>query len=198
MPAIPLPIPGKEMFNTLREGLSPKGSKDEVKSSSLSDDLRFGTGDFLKERRRVVALSLVACTAMTTIARYQVGLSKRLPNPPLPFFNAEKVDAADEAYSRLQTPDGLLGLASYAVTACLAAAGGKDRAKSHPWLPLALAGKVLLFDTPLAAQLTVTQWTKQRAFCVWCLAASAMTFVSAPVVLPEARHALAHLFGRGD
>ena len=86
------------------------------------------------------------------------------------------------------TPDALLGMASYAATACLAGMGGKNRWKHTPWIPLAMAGKTAV-DTALAAKLTVDQWTKYRAFCIWCLMAAAATFATAPLALPEAKAA---------
>ena len=86
-------------------------------------------------------------------------------------------------------PDGVLGLGSYAATLALAAAGGADRAADRPWLPLLLAAKVCL-DTVAAGKLTLDQWTKHRAFCFWCLLASAATFATVPLVIPEACAAL--------
>jgi hypothetical protein len=74
----------------------------------------------------------------------------------------------------------------------LAAMGGQARAKTHPWIPLALAAKVAL-DALFAAKLTLDQATKHRAFCFWCLLAASATFAQLPLVLPEARAALEHL-----
>lgn len=190
-----LPTPAQDLFHTIEDAILTKGAPTAASAQSLSDQLRTGHGGHLRERRRVVAFSLVAAGSMSLIASYQVGLIRRLPNPPLPYFDAEKVDASTEAYAKLETPDALLGLASYAVTACLAATGGMDRARTQPWLPLALAGKVLLFDTPMAIQLTISQWTKHRAFCAWCLLASALTLASVPAVVPEAVAAIKALRG---
>ena len=61
----------------------------------------------------------------------------------------------------------------------LAAMGGEDRAGQRPWLPLALAGKVAL-DALGAGKLTIDQWTKHRAFCLWCLLAAGATFAKRP------------------
>ncbi len=163
-----------------------------MKPEELSQQLRRGSGPFLARRRGVVGLSLAAIGSMGLIALYQLGIIKHLPDPPLPYVDSDKVDAAGEAYAYLATPDGVLGLGSYAATLGLAAAGGADRATTRPWLPLLLAAKVGL-DTAAAAKLTVDQWTKHRAFCVWCLLASAATFATVPLVVPEARAALRQL-----
>lgn len=162
----------------------------------LSRQLRTGSGGDLQRRRGVAALSLTACAAMGVIALYQMGLIPTLPNPPIPHFNSDKVDASPEAYSRLDTPDATLGLASYATTLVLAAMGGADRARHKPWIPLALAAKVG-FDTYYAARLTISQWTKQhRTFCWYCLTASACTFATVPLVIPETVQALRAVLGR--
>jgi uncharacterized membrane protein len=146
----------------------------------------------LEQRRRVVGLSLVSVGAMGLIALYQMGIIKHLPEPPLPYLDADKVDASSEAYSYFATPDGTLGLASYATTLVLAAMGGQDRATKQPWIPLALMAKVVV-DAAGAGKLTVDQWTKHGAFCSWCLLAAGATFATVPLAVPEARAALRHL-----
>lgn len=155
---------------------------------TLSRTLREGDGPFLSDRRRVTALMLGASASMGLIAAYQMGLIRHLPDPPLPGFDADKVDASPQAYRYGSAPDGTWGLLNYAATIVLAAMGGADRAERHPWLPLALAAKVGA-DAAGAAKLTVDQWTKHRAFCGWCLAAAGATFAAVPAVLPEAKAA---------
>ncbi len=117
---------------------------------------------------------------------------KHLPDPPLPYFDSDKVDAGAEAYSKLSMPDAPIGLGSYAATLALAAMGDEDRAAERPWIPLALAAKVVL-DAAQAGKLSVDQWTKHRAFCFWCLIAAGATFATVPLVIPETRVALRHL-----
>lgn len=165
-----------------------------VSAKQLSREWRTGTGATLRRRRGIVGLSLVASGSMSLIAAYQTGLIKHLPEPPLRFFNADKVDASPEAYEKLSTPDAILGLGSYAMTMTLATMGGRDRAA---WLDLALAGKVA-FDVANAAKLTIDQWTKQRAFCFWCLVAAGATFAMAPLVVPEALAAFRSLTSRAS
>lgn len=168
-----------------------------MKPEELSRQLRRGSGRFLRHRRGTVGLSLAAIGSLGVVSLYQVGIIRRVPEPPLPFLDADGVDAAPEAYEVLDTPDAVLGIASYALTAALAAAGGEDRARERPWLPLALAGKVA-FDVVQAGKLTLEQWTEHRAFCLWCLAAAGASFATAPLVLPEARASLCELFSEGS
>ncbi len=155
----------------------------------LSKQLREGTGGFLEQRRGIARLALAAAGSMGLISLYQTGVIESLPDPPLPYFNSEKVNAGAEAYSKLSMPDAPIGLGSYAATLGLAAMGGQDRASERPWIPLALAAKTVA-DALQAGKLTVDQWTKHRAFCVWCLIAAGCTFATVPLALPEARAAL--------
>ena len=163
-----------------------------MRPETLSRELRLGTGRFLQLRRQSLGLSLLAMGAMTPIALYQMGIIRHLPEPPLPRLNADLVDAAPEAYAILATPDAVLGIVSFGVTAWLAAAGGADRQRAQPWIPLALAGKVAV-DAANGIRLSVDQWSKHRAFCSWYLLGAAASIATVPVVIPEARAALGRL-----
>lgn len=169
----------------------------DMDPTDLSQALRETTGATMRRRRGVIGLSLAASGSMALIALYQSGVIRHIPEPPLPALDAEKVDASAEAFERLEVGDAFLGFVSYGVTMALAAMGPPDRAERRPWIPLALAGKVA-FDVVTAAKLTVDQWTKHRAFCFWCLTAAAATFATAPLVLDEARRALASLSPASD
>ncbi|MDQ4129597.1 MAG: vitamin K epoxide reductase family protein [Actinomycetota bacterium] len=162
----------------------------------VSDDLRRHAGTFLDRRRRVAALSLGASAAMGVVAAYQNGLLRHLPEPPLGLLDADRVDASGEAYQFLKTPDGALGLASYALTLVLAGAGTARRAEERPWLPLALAAKVAA-DALGGLYLTAEQASKHRRFCSWCVAAAFASVAMVPQVVPEARAALRQLHSNG-
>lgn len=166
-----------------------------MNAAKLSHELREGTGGELDRRRKLTKLGLVAAGSMGVILLYQMGIIDHLPEPPFPGLDADKVDAAPEAYQKLDMPDAALGLVSYATTLALATMGGKDRAYSHPWIPLALAAKVTV-DAAQAGKLSIDQWTEHRAFCSWCLLAAGATFAALPLVLPEAKTALRQV--RGD
>ena len=168
----------------------------EAEARRLSRTLRLGDGEYLRNRRRVAGLSLAAIGSMGLIAAYQLGLIDDLPDPPVPHFDAERVDAAPQAYQYLRMPDAVIGLASYAVTLGLAAYGGGDRARTAPLVPVALAAKAAV-DAANAAKLSVDQWTQHRSFCGWCLLAAGATFASLPLTLPEAGAAVRRLLGRG-
>jgi len=146
----------------------------------------------LRKRRQATALSLGAASALGVVSLYQTGILKHLPEPKLRMLDADRVDASGEAYVVGSVPDAVLGVASYAVTAVLATMGGPDRHRRTPWLPLALAAKVGA-DALGAGLLTAEQATKHKRFCSWCLAASAATLATVPVVLPEAAAAVRSL-----
>lgn len=160
----------------------------DTSGAELSRELRSGDDEALRRRRKVAALSMVSMGSMAVISLYQLGMIDHLPELPLPGLDADKIDAAGDAYQKYDMPDAVLGLHSYSTTLALAAAGGANRAESAPWIPLALAAKAAV-DALQAGKLTVQQWTEHRAFCSWCLLAAGATFATLPLVLPEAQQA---------
>ena len=119
---------------------------------------------------------------MAGLSLYQLGVIGRLPELPLPGFDANRVDASAQAYQLLGSPDATLGVVSYSVTAALAALGGEQ---PPPALRGLLAAKAAI-DLGWAGKLTLDQLTKHRAACSWCLLATSLTvatFVSAAAEL---------------
>lgn len=161
-----------------------------LRPRELSRELRHGKGGYLPHRRGIVGLSLLSMGCMGLISLYQMGIVRHLPDPPLPRMDADRVDASDEAYGHLQMGDAFLGMISYSVTAALAAAGGKDRARYQRLLPVVLVAKTVA-DTVQAGRLTYDQFTKHRAACFWCLVAAASTVASLFLAVPEAKAAVA-------
>ena len=166
-----------------------------IPPSMLSRQLRRSRSPRLRRRRGIVGLGLLAAGSMGVITLYQMGLIRHLPEPPLPGFDGDRVDASDEAYSHFEMPDAPIGLLSYAVTIALAASGSADRSRTRPWLPIALAAKAAI-DALQAGKLTWDQWAKHRAFCSWCLLAAGATFAALPLTIPEARDAIDRLLER--
>jgi uncharacterized membrane protein len=166
-------------------------------SEALSRALREGTEPFLAQRRRTIGLTLGAMAALAPVVAYQVGIVRHLPDPPGRWFDSDRVDASGEAYGPGRLPDAATGLAGYAVTLMLAGRGMPDRWRTEPWLPLALAGKVV-FDAASAGYLTAEQISVHRRLCAWCLVAAAAVGATVPQVLPEAREAFRELRRRRD
>lgn len=169
-----------------------------VAPAVLSRELREDTSPDLARRRWAIGLSFAGSTIGMIVTAYQTGLLKRLPDIlPGRVFDAEKVDASDYAYKRLQTPDGALMAVTYGLTAALAAAGGKDRTRDNPALPLATAAKAL-YDLVTCLRLAREEWQENRALCSWCQVATGITAVTAALTLPEAGKAARALAGATD
>jgi hypothetical protein len=163
--------------------------------AALSAWWRHGRGDALARRRRIIGLSLASVGLNGLLALYQTGIVKRLPDPPLPIFNSEKVPGSAQGYSYFATPDAALAVGSYAATLALAAMSGPDRGGPRPVISLLLAAKIA-FDAAFSGKLAVDQWIRHRALCLTCLAGTATTLATIPPAIPEAREALQHLMGR--
>ena len=160
---------------------------------SLGEYDCYADDEEIKNRRRIVALSMIASGAMATISLYQFGQLKKVPGLPLGrYFDAEMASGSPEAYQFVKTPDAFLGLIRCATTAALAAVGGEGRARRTPWIPIAPAAKATI-DTAVAAKLTIDQPTKYGAFCELCLAATAATFATLPLICREASMAIRRL-----
>lgn len=163
----------------------------------LSYELRRETTPDLTRRRWIIGLSLVGVAMAKMVSIYQTGIIKRLPDPPLPLIDSNKVDASTYAYKRMTAPDGLLMLVTYATTAALAGAGGKERARDQPWLPLGMGAK-LIYDTVQVVRLTQEEWQENHALCFYCQLASLATFASLALAIPEVTQAAQTLLGQGE
>jgi uncharacterized membrane protein len=166
---------------------------EKLPPAQLSRELRQGSNANLGRRRWGVGLSLAGVMIGGIVGAYQIGLIKRLPDiAPGDLFDAEKVDASDYAYAKLQTPDAFLMIVTYGVTAALLAAGGKDRARQNPALPVAAAAKAG-YDLLTCLRLARLEWQENRAFCSWCQAATLISATIFALSLAEAREAAGEL-----
>jgi hypothetical protein len=117
----------------------------------LSWELRHDSSGEMQRRRWVVGLSMLGVTLAQLMALQQTGIVRKLPDVPGPRVDPDEVNKHAYAYRRLALPNALLQVISFGATAALAAAGGSDRARRRPWLPLALLAKTG-FDGWLAAR----------------------------------------------
>ena len=166
-----------------------------VPPAQLSRELREGSSPDLKRRRAGVALSFGGIFIGAVVGAYQTGLLKRLPDVlPGKLFDAEKVDASDYAYKRMQTPDAMLMIVTYGVTAALSAAGGKDRARDNPALAIAAAAKAG-YDLATALKLGQEEWQDNQALCSWCQIATLISAATFALAIPEALRASKQALG---
>lgn len=163
----------------------------------LSHELRTRQDPDLRRRRWIVGLSLANAAIGGIVASYQMGMVKHLPDPPVGPFDTDRVDASSYGYKRLDTPDGLLMTATFAVTAILAGAGGADRARDNPALPIAMAGKTL-YDSVTTIKLAREEWAENKALCAYCSLATVLTFAIAGLAMPEAFSAAQTFAGTSD
>ncbi len=145
------------------------------------------TPDLLR-RRAVIVLSLVGMGSMTATSLLQTGVLKHLPDPPLPGFNSDTVNLSEAAFP-LGVPDGTIGVVSFAANLPLAALGGRDRARSRPWIPVLAAAKALA-DGVVAGWYFYQMPTREHAWCVYCIVAQLASLGIVALTLPEARRAL--------
>lgn len=159
----------------------------------LSHELREADSPDLRRRRWAIGLSFAGVLIGKVVGAYQTGLIKRLPDVlPGPIFDAEKVDASDYAYQRLQMPDAMLMIVTYGATAAAVAAGGKDRAIENPALPIAAAAKAG-YDLVTCLRLAREEWRENKAFCSWCQVATLISAATLALTLPEASKAARQL-----
>lgn len=163
-----------------------------MKPQQLSYELRKGDTSELNNRRWIVGLSMLGVTMGQLVSLYQTGILDRLPNLPGSLFDANRVDASEYAYSRLNSPDGLMMVTNYAITAWLASAGGQDRARKNPALTIAMGIKLLL-DAGVALELAGEEWNENEAFCEYCQVATLCSLASIAFAAPEVKTAVNNL-----
>jgi uncharacterized membrane protein len=164
-------------------------------AEQVSDALRLDPTPVVRRRRWVAGLTLLAGAAYGVVAAYQYGLLRHLPEPPLRWLDADRVDASGEAYEIGHTPDTALALGSAAATLALVGMGPADRADRQPWIPLLAAAKVA-GDAAAGVWLFAEQVTRHRRVCARCTLAAAVNIAALPLTLPEARRAAQTLRGR--
>ena len=159
---------------------------DRLAPATLSRELRESRSPDLARRRWSIGLSIAGAAIGGVVALYQTGIIRRLPDIlPGKVFDAEKVDASDYAYKRLQMPDAPLMMLTYSATAALAAAGGAQRATRQPALPIAFAAKAW-YDFATCLKLGQEEWAENKALCSWCQVATLISAITAALSLPEA------------
>lgn len=161
----------------------------------LSLELREGHNPDLERRRWIIGLSMLGSTMAQIVTAYQTGIVDSLPDLPIPFVDSDRVDASKYAYSRFNSPDGPIMLLNYSITAWLAAAGGQNRARENPILPIAMGIKILI-DAVAAAELAREEWNENKAFCEYCQVATLCSFASLALAAPEVLTAVRTLLGQ--
>ncbi|MEP6516900.1 hypothetical protein [Microcoleus vaginatus] len=118
----------------------------------------------MTRRRWIIGLSMLGGSMGQAVTLYQTGIVNHLTDPPgQKLFDADRVDASNYAYNKFNSPDGPIMVANYAITAWLADAGGLDRARRKPLLPIAMGIKLVL-DGVTNVELAREEWSENKAF----------------------------------
>ncbi|MBD1880951.1 MULTISPECIES: vitamin K epoxide reductase family protein [unclassified Coleofasciculus] len=169
-----------------------------MEPQQLSQELRKGQNPHMSRRRAIIGLSMLGGSMGQLVSLYQTGIISHLPDPPgQTLFDADRVDASNYAYSRFNSPDGPIMVLTYAITAWLAAAGGLDRARRNPLLPIAMGIKILI-DVVTNLELAREEWSENKAFCEYCQVATVCSLTSLVLAAPEVIAATRALLGQGD
>jgi uncharacterized membrane protein len=158
----------------------------------LRKKLQEGNSSDLKNRRAVIVASLAGIASMTAVSLLQTGIIKHLPDPPVGNFDSDRVNSSDTAY-RLGLPDGPVSLASQALNIPIAAFGGAERAREHPWLSIFAAGKAVA-----ASWYFYQMPAKEKAWCGYCITGAVANLAIAALTSPEARVAISVLSERNN
>jgi uncharacterized membrane protein len=137
-------------------------------------------------------LQLIGLAAGSVVGLYQLGVLKRLPDPPLRRVDSTRVDASEYGYKWLHMPDAPLMVFQYAISTMLVSAGGRERARDLPLLPLLTTAK-FLGDVLTNLYLAKEEWTYNKAFCAYCQTATLASLASLVLSVPESRVALREL-----
>jgi uncharacterized membrane protein len=169
-----------------------------MEPQQLSQELRQGKNPHMSRRRAIIGLSMLGGSMGQLVTLYQTGIVSHLPDPPgQEIFDADRVDASNYAYNKFNSPDGPIMVANYAITAWLAAAGGLDRARRNPLLPIAMGVKLVL-DGVTNVELAREEWSENKAFCEYCQVATVCSIASIVLAVPEVMTAVRTLLGRRD
>lgn len=154
-------------------------------AEAASQRFRFDREPSLDRQRATVIGALISTAALGVVGCYQLGLIRHLPDPPLPVFDSDSVDASGEAYVLGRAPDGILGAANAAATAALAVWGGTGTRR--PRLVRVLTAAKAVGDASAATLLFAEQLQTHRRLCSWCTASMLAHLATVPLTLLDSR-----------
>jgi uncharacterized membrane protein len=144
--------------------------------------------DFLTTRHWIVALSSVGAANMALGSLRQLGLIQHLPDPPIHGFDSNAVLTSRQA-TALGVPDAPVAMLGLLANIPLSLAGGRDRTRIRPWLPIAIAAKAVV-EVSVAAWYLTQMRTQLHLWCAYCLVGATIFGAIAVLALPEANAAL--------
>jgi len=139
-------------------------------------------------RRWTIGLSALGAANMSLGALRQFGLVRRLPDVPFKGFDSDAVMTSAPAFV-FGFPDTPLAAAGLAANIPLAMLGGRDRARTMPWLPVSIAAKCVV-EVSVAAWFLWEMRYRVHRWCAYCLLGATISTALAALAIDEARHAL--------
>lgn len=170
-----------------------KAATDFKDPQQLRRDIQETESPDMRRRKAIVAVNLIGLLSMGLVSLLQMGMVRRLPEPSVRIFGlpvkTKAVNFSDAAFG-YGAPDGAINLVAHSTNIALAAAGDADRARTRPWLPLALAiGSAA--QAGVATKYLFHQMPKvDRAWCPYCVVDAATHFATFALAVPEAISAL--------
>lgn len=155
--------------------------------SAIRSELRTGAPEPPLRRRRTIAiLAVVGLADAAVVTLYQLGILRRLPDPP--GFASDEVAGSPEAYA-FGVPDGALAAAQLSGVLILSAAGGAPRGGRAPILDL-LLGAVSLAGAAIGTSKSARAVVRDGRLCAWCLVLLATQLGIVGLATPGALSAL--------
>jgi uncharacterized membrane protein len=134
----------------------------------------------------LIAASCAALATLVPVALFQLNVISKLPDPPLPVFDSERITKSKTAHP-MGIPDAVLGLASFGTTLTLAVLARRNKTAKK------ILGVKLGMDASVAAFNAVRQVAEFGKLCSWCTA----TALSAGVMAYAGRGSIREVAAEG-
>lgn len=124
-------------------------------------------GDGTTTRRRLATIASVLAAEFAVLGMRQFGAIRRLPDVPLPLFDANAVTTAPSAYP-LGIPDSAIAVSGLGAIIALATTGGPLRLRHAKWLDRGLVAATAI-GASSAAYYLQDMIRRQRRICIYCV-----------------------------
>jgi len=147
-----------------------------------------------KRRNWVVGISTLGAIAGHVVNMYQ---NKVIENPAKSSVLGAIADQADDTLHKngVDMPDAVINVINFALTAWLARAGGKKRAKNQPILPIAMGVKTVA-DAAVAMEVARKDWDHNKQVGTYPQIAAIVALSAAAVAVPEMVKGIRQLLAR--
>ena len=155
--------------------------------NELSREFRTDESADMRRRRAGVALSLAATAIAGAMGAYQMGLLGR-PRRTADKVSPAKVLGSELGYAAFQMPDAFQTMVIFGLTTALTSAGGANRARAYPALPIIACGKAG-FDFLSGIVISIAEWRATKALSGGTQVLTAISAATFALALPEALEA---------